>query len=176
MKSIFSDPFLSESDRASLDRMSEAPPTGPGFVAVPPPPRTEAPRMESALPSVFMPPSATSPLSSVISRPEAPKSTEEDPITLMRKIVMGGQVDDLKDRLQAMENQLHQMRTEMDQKVKTMENALRTEFAEKLEKTAADLSATMDDRFRKVSAASVPRTHLAEILRDLSSSLHPSGV
>ena len=175
MKSIFSDPFLSESDRASLDRISEAPQTGPSFVAVPPPVRTESLKMDTSLPSVFMAPTATSPLSSVISRPEAPKSADEDPITLMRKIVMGGQVDDLKDRLQTMENQLHQMRMEMDQKVKIMENALRSEFAEKLEKAAADLSATMDDRFRKVSAASVPRSHLAEILRDLSSSLHPTG-
>jgi hypothetical protein len=48
-------------------------------------------------------------------------------------------------------------------------------LATELEQTRAHLVTSVDDRFRKLSAASVPRTHLAEILRDLSARLHPSN-
>lgn len=48
-------------------------------------------------------------------------------------------------------------------------------LASELEQTRAHLVTSVDDRFRKLSAASVPRTHLAEILRDLSARLHPSN-
>jgi hypothetical protein len=43
-----------------------------------------------------------------------------------------------------------------------------------IEQTRAHLVTNVDERFRKLSASSVPRTHLAEILRDLSTRLQPT--
>lgn len=122
-----------------------------------------------------------------------PQKTDEDPIAVMRKIFMGGQVDEIKTQLSSFEKQLAQLRDSMNEKMQEMERTLREDIARvskaaadalqaqndtithDLEQTRANLVTSMDDRFRKLSAASVPRTHLAEILRDLSSRLQPTG-
>lgn len=122
-----------------------------------------------------------------------PQKSEEDPIAVMRKIFMGGQVDEIKSQLSSYEKQFSQLRDSMNEKMQEMERTLREDIARvtkaaadalqaqsetlthDIEQTRANLVASMDDRFRKLSASSVPRTHLAEILRDLSSRLQPAG-
>ena len=125
--------------------------------------------------------------------PSKPQKSEEDPIAVMRKIFMGGQVDEMKDRMNSVEKQLTELRETMNKKVQEMERTLREDIARvstaaadalqaqndtlthDIEQTRANLVTSVDERVRKLSAASVPRSHLAEILRDLSSRLQPSA-
>lgn len=127
--------------------------------------------------------------------PAASKPTEsaEDPVTVMRKIFFGAQVDEMKERIGSIDQQVAELRETMNQKIQEMERMFREELAaatkaaadalqaqnEKLvheiEQTRANLVTNVDDRFRKLSASTVPRTHLAEILRDLSSRLQPNA-
>ena len=124
--------------------------------------------------------------------PSKPQKSEEDPIAVMRKIFMGGQVDEMKDRVGGVEKQLAELRETMNQKVQEMERTFREDIARvskaaadalqaqndtlthDIEQTRTNLVTSVDERFRKLSAASVPRSHLAEILRDLSSRLQPN--
>ena len=127
--------------------------------------------------------------------PSASKSKEmdEDPVTVMRKIFFGAQVDEMKERISSIDQQLAEFRETLNQKMQEMERTMRDEIARvskaaadalhaqndklahEIEQTRATLVTNVDDRFRKLSASSVPRTHLAEILRDLSSRIQPNG-
>ena len=125
--------------------------------------------------------------------PSKPQKQDEDPIAVRRTIFMGGQVDELKERMNSVEKELNTLRETMNQKVQEMERAFREDIARvskaaadalqaqndtlthDIEQTRANLVTSVDERFRKLSAASVPRSHLAEILRDLSSRLQPSA-
>lgn len=122
-----------------------------------------------------------------------PKEAEEDPVTVMRKIFFGAQVDDMKERIGSIDQQVAELREMMNQKIQEMERSFREELAKatkaaadalqaqneklvnEIEQTRASLVTNVDDRFRKLSASTVPRTHLAEILRDLSSRLQPNA-
>lgn len=122
-----------------------------------------------------------------------PSKSDEDPIAVMRKIFMGGQVDEMKERMSKVEQQLTELREILNQKTQEMERSLREDItrvskaaadalqaqndtlAHDIEQTRASLVSSADERFRKLSASSVPRTHLAEILRDLSSRLQPNA-
>ena len=125
--------------------------------------------------------------------PSKPQKVDEDPIAVMRKIFMGGQVDEMKERMSQVEEQLTELREAMNQKVQQMERVLREDLAKvskaaaealqaqndtlshDIEQTRANLITSVDERFRKLSASSVPRAHLAEILRELGSRLQPTG-
>lgn len=120
--------------------------------------------------------------------------TEEDPIAVMRKIFVGGQVDDLREQMARLEKQVLQLREAMNRKVQEVEQTLREDIAKvtkaaadalqaqgdsltnEIEQSRATLASSVDDRFRKLSATTVPRAHLAEVLRDLSSRLQPASV
>lgn len=170
MKSIFSDLSLVESDRAPSPSVL----LNDDFT-------------DTGLLDPVSPSPATAPLSK-------PAKTEEDPIAVMRKIFMGNQVDEANQRIAKLEQQLADMKTLMNQKLQEMERMLRDDIA-RVSKAAADalqaqndtlshdieqaqttVMSNVDERVRKLSAASVPRTHLAEILRDLSSRLQPAAV
>ncbi len=121
--------------------------------------------------------------------PSRPLKSEEDPIAVMRKIFIGGQVDEMKERMEMVERQLSALRDTMTQKIQELERTHRAELALAAEKAAdglkaqkenlnqelelcrTNLIASVDDRLRKVAASSVPRSQLAEILRDLSARL-----
>ncbi|MBX7211453.1 MAG: hypothetical protein K1X78_24320 [Verrucomicrobiaceae bacterium] len=122
-----------------------------------------------------------------------PPKTEEDPINVMRKIFMGNQVDEIRTQLTACEKQIGQLRETMTSRLQEIERTLREDIARvskaaadalqaqndtlshDIEQTRTSLTGSMDERCRKLSASAVPRTHLAEILRDLSSRLQPGA-
>lgn len=186
MKSIFSDLSLAESD---------SPPTGAlladDFASsgiLDPIAPSPAPMPTSVLASVVS--GSLSPAAVPVKAPKA----EEDPIAVMRKIFMGNQVDETNARMARLEQQIADMKVLMNQKIQEMERAIRDDIA-RVSKAAADalqaqndtlsrdielaqttIVSTVDERIRKLSAASVPRTHLAEILRDVSSRLQPSTI
>ncbi len=115
----------------------------------------------------------------------------DDPLETMRKIFMGGQMDDFRQQVASLERQVAQLRDSVNQKIRDLEQSFREDItrvtkaaadslqaqnetlSQEIEQTRANLVTSVDDRFRKLSAAAVPRTHLAEILRDLSSRLQP---
>lgn len=187
MKSIFSDPFLTDSDRSSVEGLPSASidtPTSP-FVSV------ESPLPESVLPKIVeAPPSealAPSPASGVL-------RSDEDPMALLRKIMVGGQIDELQEKLLILEKQMKQLQETWRAKCEALESSFRAELTktaeagkealrvqnetltQKFETAQAALVSSLDERFRKLSAASIPRSHLAEILRDVSSRLTPSAI
>lgn len=160
MKSIFSDLSIAETDRTPTVLLADDFSDQGVLDPVPPPPKAQKP--------------------------------EEDPIAVMRKIFMGNQVDEMAERMKAVENQISEMRESLNKKVQELERALREDMTRiskaaadalqaqndtlthDIEQTRANLVANVDERLRKLSATSVPRSHLAEILRDLSSRLQPS--
>jgi hypothetical protein len=113
MKSIFSDPFLTDSDRASVEELPTATldtPTTP-LVAV-----------ESLLPRALLPKVVESPPSAPFSPSPASGAlrSEDDPMALMRKIMMGGQIDELQEKLQSMERQMKQIQDQWKSKCETL--------------------------------------------------------
>jgi uncharacterized small protein (DUF1192 family) len=83
--------------------------------------------------------------------------------------------EELSIRVKDMETTL---REDLSRVSQTAADALQAQSAAltgEIEQTRAHLVASVDERFRKLSASSVPRTHLAEILRDLSSRLQPAA-
>lgn len=170
MKSIFSDLSLVESDRA---------------------PAPSVLLNDDFTDTGLLDPVSPAPAPAPLSRAAKP---EEDPIAVMRKIFMGNQVDEAHQRIAKLEQQLADMKMLMNQKLQEMERTLRDDIT-RVSKAAADalqaqndtlshdieqvqttVMSNVDERVRKLSAASVPRTHLAEILRDLSSRLQPAAV
>lgn len=119
---------------------------------------------------------------------------DEDPIAVMRKIFMGNQVDDMTERMRALERQMADLKEALSGKMQETERTLREDMtrvskaaadalqaqadtlSHDIEQTKANLVASLDERLRKLSASSVPRSHLAEILRDLSSRLQPGAI
>ena len=174
MKSIFSDLSLVESDRAPTPSVL----LNDDF--------TDTGLLDPVIPSS---------VPELVSAPaKAAKVEPEDPISVMRKIVMGNQVDQANERIAKLEQQLADMKSLMNQRLQELERSLRDDIA-RVSKAAADalqaqndtlshdieqtqttIMSGVDERVRKLSAASVPRTHLAEILRDLSSRLQPAAV
>ncbi len=131
----------------------------------------------------------------------AARAPEQDAFEMMRKLFVGGQVDDMKARVEAFELQTEKRiedfakaNASLTQKIEHLERTLRGEIAnaaskaqkeleergreitDDVERERVSLVTSVDDRFRKLSASSVPRTHLAEILRDLSSRLNPTNI
>lgn len=123
----------------------------------------------------------------------SPARNGDDPLETMRKIFMGGQMDDFRQQVASLERQVAQLRDSLNQKIRDLEHSFREDItrvtkaaadslqaqnetlSQEIEQTRANLVTSVDDRFRKLSAAAVPRTHLAEILRDLSSRLQPAS-
>ena len=82
---------------------------------------------------------------------------------------------DLKKQIEAVSFELREEVAHVTQAAADALQAQSASLASELEQTRAHLVTSVDDRFRKLSAASVPRTHLAEILRDLSTRLAPTA-
>lgn len=199
MKSIFSDLSLAESDSPPTGALLADDFASSGILGPIPssssmaqPPAHAPAAAPASVPLAGM--SAPSPTPAFAPAPIKAAQPEEDPIAVMRKIFMGSQVDETNARIARLEQQIADMRVVMAQKVQEIERALREDIS-RVSKAAADalqaqsdtlthdieqaqttIVSTMDERIRKLSAASVPRTHLAEILRDLSSRLQPSAI
>ena len=199
MKSIFSDLSLAESDSPPTGALLADDFASSGILGPIPssssmaqPPAHAPAAAPASVPLTGM--SAPSPTPAFAPAPIKATQPEEDPIAVMRKIFMGSQVDETNARIARLEQQIADMRVVMAQKVQEIERALREDIS-RVSKAAADalqaqsdtlthdleqaqttIVSTMDERIRKLSAASVPRTHLAEILRDLSSRLQPTAI
>lgn len=144
----------------------------------------------------FASPGFLDPVPAAQKLPQAPPPSvpaPEDPIAVMRKIFVGSEVEQVKTQLAAVQKQLDELRDSLSGRMQESERTLRDDIGRvskaaadalqaqtvtlthDIEQTRASLVTSVDERFRKLAAASVPRTHLAEILRDLSSRLQPAA-
>lgn len=110
------------------------------------------------------------------------RRSDEDPIEVMRKIFVGRQVDEMRDYIARLERQVVELRESLDGRMKELERSLREDMAKVAETTAeavdqsrSSLVSVVDDKLRKLAAGSVPRSLLAEILRELGSRLQPNA-